>query len=153
MRNNFKIDSVAKTISTTKSFAKRANVFGTEEYNIMRELQSDFPNYTINNEKVNIKVTKETHKGLKFKHMAFYIKALSKNPKTDLEEFEDVKKEFDGEKCKYGKVKQWFLERFPNYKEYYKLETVEVMLQNQSENKEESTTSLQDTTGKELNAA
>ena len=153
MTKNFKINSVAKTISTTKAFAKRANVFGTAEYNIMKKLQSDFPTYSINNEKIKVKVTKETHKGLKFKHMEFYIKALSDNPQSDLAEFESVKKEFQGEKCKYGKVKQWFLERFDNYKDYYKLETVEVLLQKQNENEEEATTSRQDTTGLEENAA
>jgi len=129
MQKTFKINPVAKTISTTKAFASKANTFGTAEYHIMKKLQSDFPNYTINNEKVKMRVTKETHKGLNFKHMEFYIKALSDNPQADLAEFESVKKEFAGEKCKYGKVKQWFLERFANYKEYYKLEAVDAILQ------------------------
>ena len=56
--------------------------------------------------------------------MEFYIKALSDNPQADIIEFEIIKKEFDGEKCKYSKVKQWFLKRFENYRDYYKLETV-----------------------------
>ena len=116
---DFKIDYSNKTIRTTKLFYDRASVWKSEEYKILKELKEDFPDFQIQCDKITVKTTKRTHKGLTFKQMNFYINEISNDKALHLAEFNRIAEEYKGQKQRYAKVKQWFIETFPDYDIYY----------------------------------
>jgi hypothetical protein len=64
----------------------------------------------------NPKKDKEKHTDLTIARMEFIIKNYVGSEKA-LAEFEEVKKFYKGTKGYYGKVKGWFLNKYPKYKE------------------------------------
>ena len=116
---DFKIDYFTKTIRTTKLFYDRASVWQSEEYEILKALKADFPDFQIQSDKIKVKTTKRTHKGLTFQQMSFYINEISNNKALHIAEFNRIKAEYKGQKQRYAKVKQWFIETFPDYDIYY----------------------------------
>ena len=98
-----------KVIEMSKSEAKKAGIVGTDEFNELRELRAEFPNY-----RIEIKKTKsrDTMKGLTINYMKQYIK--------DHDDDGSIQKEFAllrEQMTPYGRMKVWFLETFPEVTE------------------------------------
>jgi hypothetical protein len=103
-------------IELTKAFAKLAYTPGTEEFRYLAELHKAFPDFKITMRTANPKKDKEKHTDLTIARMEFIIKNYVGSEKA-LAEFEEVKKFYKGTKGYYGKVKGWFLNKYPKYKE------------------------------------
>ena len=102
------------TIELTKAFAKNAYTPGTEEFRYLAELHKAFPDFPIAMRTATPKKEKEKHTDLTIARMEFIIKNCDKNA---VAEFEEVKKFYKGTKGYYGKVKGWFLNKYPKYQE------------------------------------
>ena len=105
---DFKIDYFTKTIHTTKLFYDKASIWQSEEYKTLKALKEDFPDFTIQSDKITVKTTKRTHKGLTFKQMSFYIHEISNNKTLHIAEFDRIATAYKGQKQRYAKVKAWF---------------------------------------------
>lgn len=114
MKNTYSINHDNKTITLTKAYAKVANTPGTKEFRELTRLHKAFPDYDIVMRTATSKKEKEKHNGLTIDRMAFIIKNYAKNDNA-LAEFEEVKKFYKGVNGYYGKVKAWFLNKYPNY--------------------------------------
>ena len=102
-------------IELTKAFAKNAYTPGTEEFRHLAELHKAFPDFPIVMRTAKENKNKEKHDGLTIKWMTDYIK----NYKDEIAvaEFNEVKKFYKTMPGYYGKVKGWFLNKYPNYQE------------------------------------
>ena len=103
-------------IELTKAFAKMAYTPGTEEFRYLAELHKAFPDFPIVMRTANPKKDKEKHTDLTIARMEFIIKNYV-GDEIAMAEFEEVKKFYKGTKGYYGKVKGWFLGKYPKYKE------------------------------------
>ena len=103
-------------VELTKAFAKLAYTPGTEEFRHLAELHKAFPDFPIVQRTAKPNDDKEKHSGLTISRMEFIIKNYI-GDEIALAEFDEVKKFYKGMNGYYGKVKGWFLKKYPNYQE------------------------------------
>lgn len=115
-KNTYAIDHANKTITLTKAYAKLANTPGTKEFRELSRLHQAFPEYDIAMRTATVTADKEKHFGLSVDRMEFIIKNQI-HDEIALAEFNEVKKFYKGMRGYYGKMKKWFLAKYPNYQE------------------------------------
>ncbi|MBO5037767.1 MAG: hypothetical protein J6D42_11895 [Clostridia bacterium] len=102
---NITVNYKKNTIEITKSFEKKASVYGSEAYYELSKARNDFPNYRLI---VKTSKSNNTFKGMDYEFMLDYI--------NNHEDSEKHKAEFDKLKennLSYGEVKQWFVSTYP----------------------------------------
>lgn len=114
-KNTYSIDHENKTITLTKAYAQRANTPGTKEFRELATLYKTFNDYTITKRTAVITAPKETHLGLTISQMEHHIETFYGEEAQA--EFQKVKEYYKDTKGYYGKVKAWFLKKYPKYQE------------------------------------
>ena len=99
------------TYTVSKTFYKKASVFGSAEYKELRSAILDNPTAQI----VFKTSEKKTYKALTFKVMETYIKTQPDSEKM-LMKFEAVKSIAQAKGSLYPLTKKWFLNAYPAYK-------------------------------------
>lgn len=113
-KNTYVINHAKKTITLTKKYAKLANTPGTNEFRELAEIYKVYSDYTIVMRTATPKDDKQKHTGLTIARMEYHIKNIAKDD-VALAQFEEVQKYYKGMSGYYGKVRSWFLEKYPNY--------------------------------------
>lgn len=113
--NPYTINHDAQTIVLTKEYTKRSSDPSSKEFKELAKLHKAFPEYDIVRRTAVITADKKKYSGLNFDMMEKYINTLA-TKETDLEEYKSIKTYYENSKGKYGKVKAWFLKKYPNYK-------------------------------------
>ena len=109
----YKIDFISNTLTITKAFEVAANCVYSEEYKTLCKIMADFP---------SMKIIRQTsaarypnpYKGLTYEAMKQHI-MVSDRACDLMDEFEMVKHEAVIMPNCYLYVKNWFLERFPEW--------------------------------------
>ena len=109
---NYKIDYAHNILYFDYKFTKLAQIYGSSEYNLYRNLIADFPSFAIV-VKSHRKTSANSKKRLTYADMECYMESFNESDIL-MEEFESIKKKYNG---KYGYVLKWFYERFPYYGE------------------------------------
>ena len=102
-------------VTLTKAFAKKAYTPGTKEFREFSTLIKAYPNLVVVMRTATITADKNTHEGLTIEWMTGYIKDYK--DEVAVVEFEEVKKFYKKMPGYYGKVKAWFLNKYPNYQD------------------------------------
>ena len=119
---NITINSKKHTIEMTKTFARLASQYGTEQYKALQEVHQAFPTYRIVT--VAHKAGKSDFKGLSYDFMKRYTDAHDDENKTRMATLLDFLGESEGAKTNnlaaksYPEIKRWFLDTFPEIAEY-----------------------------------
>ena len=124
-------------VTLTKAFAKKAYTPGTKEFREFSAIIKAYPNLVVTMRTATITADKNTHEGLTIEWMTTYIKTYK--DETAVAEFEEVKKFYKMMNGYYGKVKAWFLKKYPNYQELIENDDVDSSTQD-----EENTTAPAD---------
>ena len=99
------------TIEMNKAYAKKAQAFGSDEYNDLVTAGTQFPTYKFVIKEAPKK--RDSLKGLTYEYMEKYIQ--SHNPAL-MDQFNGLRYENDiFEKHSYGEIKKWFLEQFKEF--------------------------------------
>jgi len=132
MKTNIKIDAVKKEITMTKATAKRASFAGSKECEQLAQTMKNFPTFTV--KVLNQKSRESKHKGLSVDIMERLIKVMTDNSEEALEKLRKEKAKHKGTKGHYSKLKEYFLEEYPNWREYlYAVEKRQAEEQEQEE--------------------
>ena len=91
-----------------------ANTPGTNEFRELAKLHKAYPEYDIVMRTANVSEDKQKHTGLTIERMEYHIKNIAKDD-VALAQFKEVRKYYKGMSGYYGKVRSWFLEKYPNY--------------------------------------
>ena len=134
----YSINPADNTITLTKAYAKLAYTPGTKEFREFSALTKAYPHLTVAMRTANVSEDKEKHGGLTIARMEFIIKNYV-GDEFALAEFVEVKKFYKMMNGYYGKVKAWFLNKYPNYQELIENDDVDSSTQD-----EENTTSPAD---------
>ena len=119
------INYITMTIEMTKAESKAAGKIGTEEFKNMLSLMQQFPNYKI--QVIARAATKKScdYKGLTFDYMENYIKTHDNKDKSIMAEYQALRgkskeaEEYNAKSVSYGEMKEWFLAKFPEIKEFH----------------------------------
>ena len=106
-----------KVIEITKAEAKKARVYGSDIYEAIKKIRSDYPDFEVKVREIKKTKRKAEYKGLTYSYMEKYIQRRENEEalkfyyeligKTESESFETAS---------YFEVKKWFLETFPEVK-------------------------------------
>lgn len=112
-KNGIFVNDDNGTLVMTKAFYKKACMFGSEEYYMLRDAKAHNDGYTVAF-KCDI-AKKKTYGGLSFKTMEAYI-MTQPNSEARLMEYEVVKQIAEIKGGKYPLTKKWFLMTYPEFK-------------------------------------
>lgn len=104
------------TIVLTKAYAKLAYTPGTKEFRELSAILKAHPYLTVAMRTATKNDSKEKHDGLTIARMELIIKNYI-GDEIALAEFKEVQKFYKGMNGYYGKVKGWFLKKYPNYQD------------------------------------
>jgi hypothetical protein len=106
-----KINFAAKTIEVTKTFARKASNYGTQEYKQLSNVMTELPNFQIVVKAASI--TRRTYtKGLTYEYMAHYISECDEDGSL-MRDFQILR-----QGCSYGEIKKWFMTVLPEFNNF-----------------------------------
>ncbi len=101
----FNADYTVATVS--KSFMKKAHIYGTKEFEELRKVLADFPEISIKEREIKKNPDKESYKNLTYDNMIAYMKELD-NADLLINEFNRQKRMAVIAKNPYRFVLNWF---------------------------------------------
>ena len=102
----------------TKMFMKKAMIFGTDEYRLLKEFKKENPNVEVTTKNIKKNPNKQSYKNLTYTNMRKYISTLE-NPEVELNAFETQIKRSSICKSPYKTVMNWFINRYRNTDEMF----------------------------------
>lgn len=124
MAFTMKLDYEKQTITLGKKFAKLSSVPGSPEYMELAQVKADFPRYKLVIREIKKNENKECYAGLTYDYMREYIRhnESSKTRETVLAELEEniLRSRCHSRGFRYPVIKSWFLEKYPEVKEFGK---------------------------------
>ena len=115
MTNTLKINRNNTTIVMDRAFAKASEIVGSAEYNMLQTARRDYPTYNVVQRKIKRNPNKECYKGLTYEYMEQYIIS---HCAEKLAEFKEMRLISECHSVRYPKIKEWFLEEFPEVAKY-----------------------------------
>ena len=118
-----------KNAQVSKIFAKKACIFGTEEFKLWREYKAIFPEAQMIIKEIKKNPDKKTYKNLTYKNIEKFLR-LQDNADNLIAAFTKQKELAAIQASPYHAVLDWFLEQFPNYDQSVAVVKVEVSKEN-----------------------
>lgn len=112
----YKMNFATKTLTVTKAFAEAAFIANSEASKIIANCHALCPDLRIAYRTHKSSKTSNPAKGMTYDRMERYISAFADGAEA-LAEFEKVKEFSLSQSNRYKYVHDWFVRRFPNYKE------------------------------------
>ena len=118
MTNYLRINHAARTIIMDKTFAKFAENTMSAEYAHLQSVRRDYPTYTVERRHIKKNAKQEHYHGLTYTYMEYYI--ASHGSAEDRRTYDEMKliSQCHSKAFRYPVIKSWFLERFPEIKEF-----------------------------------
>jgi len=119
---SYKFDPISNTLTLTKAFVEKTSDTSSSEYKLLKKLQRDFPNLTVNHRTHRTptkyrssntgKITKRNkNKGITYERMEKFISTLI-NKDELMKQYEFIKVVA---KNPYSAAAAWFEEQFPYF--------------------------------------
>ena len=125
MKNPIIISTRNNAIIISKAFEKAASVFGSEEYKMLQAAKNDNPGYRVVAKSKKASDKKSDHnKGLSYKYMEKYILTHDDESKSVMKEYMSLRsltpeaQELGLDSADYSDIKNWFLDKFPEIREF-----------------------------------
>ena len=115
--NSYKIDFINNTMTITKSFERAANNPYSEDYKLVQKIRADFPTMQFVRKASAAVKQPNPFKGLTYAAMEQYI--LREGNNDLMREFEMVRERSAIAPNPYLMVRNWFIQRFPEYMEQH----------------------------------
>lgn len=124
MKNTCKLNHEKREIVMDRIFAKLAENTMSAEYAHLQQVRKDYPTYTVIQRQIKKNHNKESYKGLTYEFMETYILTHGKQETriTNLREFNEMRliAECHSKAFRYPVIKSWFLENYPEVKNFGK---------------------------------
>lgn len=135
MKNTLKLNHAKREIVMDATFARNAENTMSPEYAHLQTVRRDYPEYTVIRRTIKRNANKESYKGLTYEFMETYIMSHGK-PETriaNLREFNEMHliAECHSKAFRYPVIKAWFLDMYPEVKNFGK--KVEAVAEEQEE--------------------
>lgn len=125
MKNYAKLDHANKRIVMDRTFAKNAEIVGSDEYIQLQQVRKDYPIYQVVRREIKKHEGQNRYAGLTFEAMREYIVRHEPEETVDymlsLFELQLADMEIISKGHTYPRVKSWFLKNYPEAKQIGKL--------------------------------
>ena len=118
MKNTLKLNHTNRTIVMDKTFAKFAADTKSSEYAHLQQVRQDYPLYTVVQRHIRKNTRQEHYHGLTYRYLEDYI--ATHGGADDRRIYEEMKliSQCHSKAYRYPTIKVWFLDRFPEIKEF-----------------------------------
>jgi hypothetical protein len=123
MRNVLKIfhdTEKAGRIVMDREFAVKSSIYGTQEYDKLQAARRDYPNYTVVRKTIRRNPKKEAFNGLTYEYMERYMERYN-TPAETRQKYQEMRFMANCHSIRYPIIKKWFLETFPEVKDWGKM--------------------------------
>lgn len=124
MKNTLKLNHAKREIVMDATFARNAENTMSPEYAHLQTVRRDYPDYTVIRRTIKRNANKECYKGLTYEFMETYILTHGKQETriANLREFNEMRliAECHSKAFRYPVIKSWFLENYPEVKNFGK---------------------------------
>lgn len=115
------VDYRTRTITLSSAFERKALTPGTAEYAQLMEVRHEFPDFRLSTRQFKTNSKQDRYKGLTYDYMRWYIRKVEGDNAPAvlswLESLIDISTGHSTGK-RYPIVKQWFLNRYPEFAEF-----------------------------------
>ena len=122
MTNRLLVDSENRRLIMDKTFARNAQIVGSVEYDMLQRARSDYATYSVVTRQIKRNPNKESYRGLTYQYMVDYIMTHEdcETAKAVLDEFEEMQliSQCHSKAFRYPTIKKWFLERYPEVRNF-----------------------------------
>lgn len=122
MKNTCKVSHAKREIVMDAAFARNAENTLSPEYAHLQNVRRDYPAYAVVRRTIKRNANKESYKGLTYEYMETYILShgTSETRITNLREFNEMRliAECHSKAFRYPVIKAWFLEKYPEVKNF-----------------------------------
>ena len=126
MKNILKIDHAKNIIVMDATFAKKSANTMSAEYAHLQQVRRDYPKYDVITRTIKRNSNKKTYAGLTYEYMAKYILAHDDKEGSNMAVFNELRgtivegdDELQAESLTYGEIKLWFLDTYPEIKNFH----------------------------------
>lgn len=118
MKNILRLNHAERTIVMDKTFAKFAADTRSAEYAHLQQVRQDYPLYTVVQRHIRKNTRQEHYHGLTYAYMEDYI--ATHGGANDRRIYDEMKliSQCHSKAYRYPTIKAWFLERFPEIKQF-----------------------------------
>lgn len=131
MTNYLKVDYENNSLVMDRTFAKSAQIAGSNEYRLLQEARSSYPTFKVTLRHIKKNSAKECYKGLTYAYMEDYIRTHEslKTVNAVLHEFEEMLlvSKCHSQAFRYPTIKKWFLEKYPEIAKFGMPKVDEIM--------------------------
>ena len=118
MKNVLRVKHDERVIEMDKTFAKNSAIVGSREYNMLQAARRDYPEYTVRRKEIRKNKNKESYKGLTYAYMEEYISLHDDEEGTIMKEYNEERLISGCHSVRYPAIKNWFLDKFPEVKQF-----------------------------------
>ena len=120
--SKIRVFQMEKTIEINTVFEREFQNPRSDEYEILQKVRQDYPDFQVRVRKIKSNPNKETYPGLTYEYMRDYI-VLTSAPEDEVEALAEFEHLLLVTRCqsksrRYPIVKQWFLAKYPEIKEF-----------------------------------
>jgi len=118
MKNVLRISHSDRRIIMDRTFAKLAENTMSPEYAHLQQVRQDYPLYVVERRRIKRNIHQEHYHGLTYRYMEDYIE--SHGTQEDRYTYDEMKliSECHSKAHRYPVIKNWFLDRFPEIKQF-----------------------------------
>ena len=116
MKNSYRINFAANTLTVSKAFEEAAHDPFSDEYKILQKIRSDFPGLVISRKTRRPSKKARPNKNMSYDNMLKYM-SVYENADALLAQFELVRRQSQKAASPYSYVLAWFNKQFPNHKD------------------------------------
>ena len=121
-KSKMKVFIVEKKIEINTVFERECQNPRSDEYEMLQRVRQDYPDFQVQVRKIKSNPNKETYPGLTYEYMRDYI-TLTSAPEEEIEALAEFEHLLLVARCqsksrRYPIVKQWFLAKYPEVKEF-----------------------------------
>ena len=118
MKNTLRLNHAERTIVMDKTFAKFAANTMSPEYAHLQQVRQDYPTYTVVQRHIRKNTKQEHYHGLTYCYMEDYITTHGSAEDRRIYDEKKLISECHSKSFRYPVIKSWFLERFPEIKNF-----------------------------------
>lgn len=122
MKNIIRIDHETRSIVMDKTFTKQSSDPRSEEYTLLQATRWDYPGYDVKTRSIRRNPHKESYRGLTYAYMEQYIDS-HENAEENRKVYEELRLAAKCHSIRYPTIKKWFLDTYPELKDFGKFES------------------------------
>jgi hypothetical protein len=117
IQNPIRINRPEQTIYVSKPFLKRANLYGTEESQMLEKARADYPNFKVVPRSIAKSNKKRPHSKVSYAYMERYISSHEKAEER-MKEYKEIRFRAECQEKTFSKVKEWFVALYPEIDDF-----------------------------------